>query len=289
MQKGVIDIGSNTIVLNIYECDKSIPKVVFHKSSATHLVGYIENKVMGKDGIEKACLVLKEYVSILQEKNIHEYKAFITEPARNIENKEEMLNAFRNCGLEVIALTGKEEAEYDYLGSKCIDTAEIKSGNAFDIGGGSTEFISFKEDEVLEAISIPVGCVRLSKEPVLPSITDKYMSDTFSQYPKLQEIHSDTIIGIGGTARATLKLYQHVYKTSSNIIEIEKLIPIYEGLMKQDEDMVNQMKASVDKGRQPVYLSGLNMLMSIVKAYNVKRVFISAGCVREGFLLKAFQ
>ena len=89
MQKGVIDIGSNTIVLNIYELKENIPIVTFHESNATHLVGYIENKVMKEEGILKACEVLKHYVSILKEKNIESYKAFITEPARNITNKEE--------------------------------------------------------------------------------------------------------------------------------------------------------------------------------------------------------
>lgn len=68
MQKGVIDIGSNTIVLNIYELKENIPTVTFHESSATHLVGYIENKVMKEEGILKACEVLKHYVSILKEK-----------------------------------------------------------------------------------------------------------------------------------------------------------------------------------------------------------------------------
>lgn len=286
MQKGVIDIGSNTIVLNIYELKENIPIVTFHESNATHLVGYIENKVMKEEGILKACEVLKHYVSILKEKNIESYKAFITEPARNITNKEEMLNAFSSCDLEVIALTGEEEAEYDYLGSKLIDSSSIHTGNAFDIGGGSTELVSFKDDVILEAISIPVGCVRLSKEPVVASLTDNYMQEAFNQYPKLQEVSSETIIGIGGTARATLKFYKHVYQSDSNNIEVEKLIPIYTALMNQDEDMINKMKASVDKGRQPVYLSGLNMLMSIVKAYKVKHIFISSGCVREGFLTK---
>lgn len=286
MQKGVIDIGSNTIVLNIYELKENIPIVTFHESNATHLVGYIENKVMKEEGILKACEVLKHYVSILKEKNIESYKAFITEPARNITNKEEMLNAFSSCDLEVIALTGEEEAEYDYLGSKLIDSSSIHTGNAFDIGGGSTELVSFKDDVILEAISIPVGCVRLSKEPVVASLTDNYMQEAFNQYPKLQEVSSETIIGIGGTARATLKLYKYVYQSDSNNIEVEKLIPIYTALMNQDEDMINKMKASVDKGRQPVYLSGLNMLMSIVKAYKVKHIFISSGCVREGFLTK---
>ncbi len=286
MQKGVIDIGSNTIVLNIYELKDNIPTVTFHESSATHLVGYIENKVMKEEGIIKASEVLKHYVSILKEKNITNYKAFITEPARNITNNEEMLNAFSSCDLEVIALTGEEEAEYDYLGSKLIDSSSIHTGNAFDIGGGSTELVSFRDDVILEAVSIPVGCVRLSKEPIKASLTDNYMHDTFSKYPKLQEVSSEIIIGIGGTARATLNLYKHVYQSDSNIIEVEKLIPIYTALMNQDEKMISHMKASVDKGRQPVYLSGLNMLMSIVKAYKVKQIFISKGCVREGFLTK---
>lgn len=286
MQKGVIDIGSNTIVLNIYELKENIPTVTFHESSATHLVGYIENKVMKEEGIIKASEVLKHYVSILKEKNITNYKAFITEPARNITNKEEMLNAFSSCNLEVVALTGEEEAEYDYLGSKLIDSSSIHTGNAFDIGGGSTELVSFRDDVILEAVSIPVGCVRLSKEPIKASLTDNYMHDTFSKHPKLQEVSSETIIGIGGTARATLNLYKHVYQSDSNIIEVEKLIPIYTALMNQDEEMIQHMKASVDKGRQPVYLSGLNMLMSIVKAYKVKQIFISKGCVREGFLTK---
>ncbi len=286
MQKGVIDIGSNTIVLNIYELKDNIPTVTFHESSATHLVGYIENKVMKEEGIIKASEVLKHYVSILKEKNITNYKAFITEPARNITNNEEMLNAFSSCDLEVIALTGEEEAEYDYLGSKLIDSSSIHTGNAFDIGGGSTELVSFRDDVILEAVSIPVGCVRLSKEPIKASLTDNYMHDTFSKYPKLQEVSSEIIIGIGGTARATLNLYKHVYQSDSNIIEVEKLIPIYTALMNQDEEMIQHMKASVDKGRQPVYLSGLNMLMSIVKAYKVKQIFISKGCVREGFLTK---
>ena len=148
MQFGVIDIGSNTVVLIIYELVNEFPKVIFHTSSHVHLVSYIENHVMKEEGIEKTCNVLKEYKKILEEYQIKEYKAFITEPHRNIDNRKEMLQAFSNCGIEVIALSGKEEAELDYLGS-LIDTKFISTGTAFDIGGGSTEFISFKDKSLV--------------------------------------------------------------------------------------------------------------------------------------------
>ena len=155
MQFGVIDIGSNTVVLIIYELVNEFPKVIFHTSSHVHLVSYIENPVMKEEGIEKTCNVLKEYKKILEEYQIKEYKAFITEPHRNIDNRKEMLQAFSNCGIEVIALSGKEEAELDYLGS-LIDTKFISTGTAFDIGGGSTEFISFKENNIQSKMLLQV-------------------------------------------------------------------------------------------------------------------------------------
>ncbi len=61
MQFGVIDIGSNTVVLIIYELVNEFPKVIFHTSSHVHLVSYIENHVMKEEGIEKTYNVLKEY------------------------------------------------------------------------------------------------------------------------------------------------------------------------------------------------------------------------------------
>ncbi len=288
MQFGVIDIGSNTVVLIIYELENGFPKVIFHTSSHVHLVSYIENHVMKEEGIEKTCNVLKEYKKTLERYQIKEYKAFITEPHRNIDNCKEMLQAFSNCGIEVIALSGKEEAELDYLGS-LIDTKFISTGTAFDIGGGSTEFISFKENKIIEAVSIPVGCVRLSKQEVSPLITDKYVEDTLDTYPKLLETKTNTIIGIGGTARASLKLYQNVYHTHESYMDVSKLEYIYNKLVEKDTEMISHMKASIEAGRQEVYLPGLNMLMSIVKGFKANKIQISTGCVREGFLFTYFN
>ena len=42
-----------------------------------------------------------------------EYYAFITEPARNIDNYEEMHQRFLEEGFDVQALSGQEEAEFD--------------------------------------------------------------------------------------------------------------------------------------------------------------------------------
>ena len=108
-------------------------------------------------------------------------------------------------------------------------------------------------------------------------------------YPKLLETTTDTIIGIGGTARASLKLYQNVYHTHESYMDVSKLEYIYNKLVEKDADMISHMKASIEAGRQEVYLPGLNMLMSIVKGFKANKIQISTGCVREGFLFTNFN
>lgn len=279
MLKGVIDIGSNTVVLNIYDG----LDVVYHESNAIHLVGYNVNSTIQEEGIIKTTEVLKGYYQVLQEKNVTLFKGFITEPARNITNQKEMLDSFESSGIPITALTGKEEAELDYLGSR-IDSSDITEGNAFDIGGGSTEFVSFIDNKIHEAVSIPVGCVRLSVLPIERSLTLSYVKETLEHYPELSKVKSDTLIGIGGTVRASAKLYKGLYPYGNDIMLKEYLEEIYSGLKNAETRYVSALKEYVDPGRQAVYLPGLNMLLAIMDTYNATKIRVSSGCVREGFL-----
>ena len=72
-------------------------------------------------------------------------------------------------------------------------------------------------------------------------------------------------------------------------MDVSKLEYIYNKLVEKDTDMITHMKASIEVGRQEVYLPGLNMLMSIVKGFKADKIQISTGCVREGFLFTYFN
>jgi exopolyphosphatase/guanosine-5'-triphosphate,3'-diphosphate pyrophosphatase len=68
----------------------------------------------------------------------------------------------RRHGFETRLLTGREEAELTYRGV----TSRLSAGAGTlvcDIGGGSTELVLGGPDGVAEAVSLDMGCVRMSE------------------------------------------------------------------------------------------------------------------------------
>ncbi|MBQ9047810.1 MAG: hypothetical protein IJ120_07905 [Solobacterium sp.] len=283
MRYGILDIGSNTVVLLIYELCDGKPAVLYNYSEAVHLVRYHKDGMITQEGIDKTCAVLHTYQELLAGHGVDSCYAFITEPIRRISNAKDVLAAFDSEGFNVAPLTGKEEAEYDFYGSR-LDCGDVMDGNAFDIGGGSTEFVTFKDGQIVEALSIPVGCVRLSTLPAEPEVSDKYVQEALASHPLLTSVPDHTIIGIGGTVRAAGLMAAQLYGTD-HIVPVEYLQTIYDALKKEDPDMIAVRRQVLTPGRQNVFLPGLNMLLSIMRGYHADTLRISDSCVREGYLM----
>ncbi|HVU18960.1 MAG TPA: phosphatase [Candidatus Didemnitutus sp.] len=71
----------------------------------------------------------------------------------------------RETGCEMRVLSGTEEAAGIGLGLTC-DPALADAANfyVFDLGGGSLECLAFENREPRQAISLPLGCVRLTEK-----------------------------------------------------------------------------------------------------------------------------
>lgn len=285
-QYGIIDVGSNTVVMVIYELENGFPNVIRHESEPVHLVQYNIDGVMQKEGIDYASKTIQHYKEVMESLGVTILGGFITEPWRNLKNEEELMNGLTSSGLPIEKLTGEQEATLDFYGSR-IDCEDVHGGLAFDIGGGSTEFIQFEQDAILDAVSIPIGCVRLSKYPVTDETACQYLNSFIEQYPQYQKTH-DTLIAIGGTARALGQLSKAIYQTDQ-IVSYQQANTLLQDLL-QDNPKVHQvMKEVISKGRQEVFVPGLNMLVNICRLFEAKQLRISQGCVKEGFLLSKIK
>ena len=281
-QYGIVDIGSNTVVLIIYDSIDPV-HVKEYWSEPVHLVSYNDHGYMKPEGIEKTLAVLARYRSLLEEHRVDTCFAFITEPWRRLSNTEEFLSRLAESGFSIDPLSGEEEAEYDFYGSR-IDCADVMDGNAFDIGGGSTELISFRDGTIHASFSLPAGCVRLKELPVTPETAQAYLRDAFKACPSLLDTPSEKLIGIGGTARACALMAEDLYPGKPVTLEI--VSTLLDGLKNEDPSITASMKKVITPGRWAVLAPGLNMLKEIMIAYHADTVRISAGCVREGYLLK---
>lgn len=285
-QYAIADIGSNTMVLVIYEIHDGRPFQVYHKSTPAHLIDYVDaDGKMSNAGIRKAYEVLMTYKATCDDKAIPFRWADITEPCRII-NRDALVQALKPCSFEIHPLSGYEEAACDYLGSKN-SYPDQKDGIAFDVGGGSTELVSFHDGTIQEAMSFHLGCVRLSHLPLETEECAQELAKAQASYPSLQT-SSKKLIGIGGTIRATSLVCNALYHTK-NAISVEQLQQLYEHLKEEDPVAMKAMHENVKESRWPVFLPGMHMILEICRVFQADTILVSESGIREGFLEKCLQ
>ena len=282
---GIVDIGSNTIVLLVYEIRDGKPVTVRHISEPAHLIDHVREGIMDQEGIRKAQTVLQEYSQVMDEMEVRYRFADITEPCR-IENQDELVNALQGYGIEIHPLSGYEEAYYDWCGMR-LSWPDQDKGIAFDVGGGSTEIIYFNNDMCVEALSFPLGCVRLFHLPLDTEEYRKALIKAQTDFPALRRTCKE-IVGIGGTMRAAGLVLKELYGTDL-IVSVAQLKEMFARVRDEDPSAVAAVKNNVKKSRQPLFLPGVHMILEIAGIYQAETILISKTNIREGFLLHCLQ
>lgn len=182
MKRALVDLGSNTVRLSVYNTDADAFHLLFSEKETAGLAGYISDGKMSQDGMQKACDILLNFSDILKNLEINEFSVFATASLRNITNTDEAVEYIKqHTGIEVDVIAGKTEAEYGCKGALKAVTQNVNA--MFDIGGGSTEIVLLNNDVITSAKSFQVGSLTLFKENVsnlLPQKQDSKKSKTRS-------------------------------------------------------------------------------------------------------------
>ena len=151
----IIDIGSNTIRLNVYQVEEDgAIHSIFQSKETAGLAGYVrEDGSMSREGLDRAADALLRFRSILDALHIENRAVFATASLRNITNSEEAVFQLQErTGLMIRLLSGREEAILDYVGATS-GMEEREQGMVLDIGGGSTEWVCFSQGRIRHAAS----------------------------------------------------------------------------------------------------------------------------------------
>lgn len=277
---GIIDIGSNTVVLAIYESDGKTYQQTFERSQAVHLVGYIENNRMSQYGLEAAYRVIYEYMGLLLMHNVHEVYAEITACGRNINNLDDLIRTVKRAGCNnVKLLSGEEEAMCDYWGAAM--HSDIKDGLMLDIGGGSTEFVRFSNHEIKAVHSIPMGCVKLMEHRYDPSVSKPYIDQMRKDFPAFTD--APIAIGVGGTIRFTTYVMQELYQIDHTFTAAQ-FHDLYNRIRNEDLTAIRALWKRVNADRRKVLLPGMGMLAAAIDNFHIEVISQNEYGVREGFL-----
>ena len=214
MKQAVIDIGSNSMRLTVYETTPpQIFRVLFKEKIMAGLAGYVEHNALSPDGIERAILGLLSFRATLSALDIKAVAVFATASLSNVKNTDQAVAAIqRATGFPVEVISGEEEAAFGYAGA--MQELDLTDGLFVDIGGASTEVVRFAGGVMESANSCPVGSLKLYRDFVRKILPNKeaihHMEKAITmatlgvvERPVRQGL---PLVCVGGTARAALKL-----------------------------------------------------------------------------------
>ena len=291
MKQAIIDIGSNSIRLTLYETEAGHFKTLFREKIMAGLAGYVENKVLSAAGIECACSALLNFQSILQTLKIDNICVFATASLRNISNTKQALAVIHSAtGYSVEVLSGEEEALLGYTGA--MQELNLASGAFLDIGGASTEIVTFHDGTPVDFTSFPIGSLSLYRrcvKKILPgtgSLERLHLaiSETIDLDPG-NILSQPLIVGVGGTSRAALRIAQYYYGISDTChsITADQLNGLCDFLtsgQKAASDLILQLEAD----RIHTLVPGLLILQHVFHLFQAQQMVVSKYGVREGYL-----
>ena len=98
----VIDVGSNTVRLNIYKMEYGRLSLVLNKKESVGLASYVKNGQMMPSGIMRVSGVLKEFRELLVDLGIQDVHVFATAALRNAKNSKAAVDEVeQRSGLKV--------------------------------------------------------------------------------------------------------------------------------------------------------------------------------------------
>lgn len=292
MKYAVIDLGSNTIRLVVYEETNAEFHALFTQKFTAGLAAYLQDGMMTPEGIRLICTTLQRCKMLLKEFTPCTTLAFSTAPLRNIRNTQEAIDQiYAETGYSVDVLTGLEEAYLDYYGVQ--RELPVESGLLFDIGGGSTEVLTFAHDGTGVIESVPIGSLNLSKKHIAKLFPDKKERDAIRlQVQKSLKRHKlnhlppyETICGIGGTARTVLQLLQamKVILPAQRTFTAEQFRKLKKFLWKKDS-AVMELLTQYCPDRLHTIFSGILILETLILQSQCTTVYVCKYGVREGYL-----
>ena len=296
MLYAMIDVGSNTIRMAIYEIDGERVEMLMKRKNSVGLASYVKDGYMTRAGIDKVVDVISEYRYFLDELVINRVTAFTTAALRNSINGYDAVEEISyRTGTNIHLMSGDDEATFDFIGA----THDLPddSGLLIDIGGGSTEIVYFKKQTIQVKVSLPIGSLsfhtRYTGIHILPSASEieemhAEAEATVSAVEAFRYVSHAQICGIGGTFKGAMALYNAMYGMPKRNMrmDVKRINDILQRFQRDHElivpDKVLLMRTVPE--RMHTFMPGLVIADVLAKRFGSYQIIYSDSGVREGYI-----
>jgi exopolyphosphatase/guanosine-5'-triphosphate,3'-diphosphate pyrophosphatase len=287
----IVDIGSNSIRLVIYEGIARSPTVLFNEKMLAGLGrGIVSTGKLDPEAVTRSMAEFRRFRALSEQAGASPLYVIATAAAREAENGPDFIRrAEEVLGTNIRVLTGREEAYYSALG--VISGFHPADGIAGDLGGGSLELIDVAGEKIGDGITLPLGGLRLqdlTKNSTAEAA--KVARRELKRAEFLQGGEGRTFYAVGGTWRNLARLHMNATGYWLNVMHhyemnVANSAAFLAQVASGDLDRIKGIER-ISKSRRALLPYGAVVLQEIVRAMRPARIVVSALGVREGFLFE---
>jgi exopolyphosphatase/guanosine-5'-triphosphate,3'-diphosphate pyrophosphatase len=287
---GVIDIGSNSVRLVVYEGAVRAATPVFNEKVLCGLGRAIHSTGrLGDDAVERALAALSRFRVIARIVGVKVLRAIATAAVREAENGRDFITrGEKACGVKIEVLSGEKEAELAAQGIRM--GFREADGFAGDLGGGSLELIDIYRETLNEATTLPLGGLRL-----IDSTGDKIdkaltlVDEQLGRVTWLAKGAGRPFYAVGGTWRALAKLHMDELNYPLRVMQgyaipTRDAILFCEKVRKTKKLSLLPGIDDVARARREVLPYGALVLERLLKLLAPSEVIFSVYGIREGLV-----
>ena len=157
----IIDIGSNSIRLVVYEGPTRVPAPIFNEKVMAGLGRSLaDTGTIDREAFDVARIALARFAWLAREMQVVDLRTVATAAVRDASNGAELIAVAEALGLTVEVLSGEDEASA--AGQGVLSAIPDADGIVGDLGGGSLELVRIVAGTVTDRVSFPLGVLRLS-------------------------------------------------------------------------------------------------------------------------------
>ena len=284
----IIDIGSNSIRLVVYQGAARLPAILFNEKVMAGL-----GRSLGETGaIDAAALAtargaLARFALLAREMQVSELRVVATAAVREASNGGVLMDAARAMGLAVELLSGEEEATASGLG--VLSGIPEANGIVGDLGGGSLELVRVVPGTVTDRVSFPLGVLRLGAiRAEGKGMLDKRVAKLIEEAGWKGRGKGLPLYLVGGSWRSLARLDMHltayplpvIHEYSISTARVAELRRVLGEISKTELRAIPNMSSA----RLPTIDDGAALLASVLKHLGSEETVVSAYGLREGLL-----
>lgn len=286
---GIIDIGSNSIRLVVYDQQKRAPVPIYNEKVMCALgKGLASSGVLNPAGVEMAKDALRRFIAMGRNMGIAALHVMATAAIRDASDGREFAQFLEETyKVNIDIISGDEEAR---LGAYAVCSSMYRPrGITADLGGGSLELVRVDDGKIGRHESLPLGSLRMIDETKgdrdkLRKLIDK----RFADLRWLDDEKTPSVYAIGGSFRALAKMHMVANNHPLQIlheytVDAKSFLTFVRDIATLPIEKLEKYPGSA-KARAAALPGAAMVLDTILTRSRAEQVVFSASGIREGYL-----